>query len=67
MAGCHDATVHIYHFKQKGKGGVEMEVSVGAEGYMGRGLLMHAKKLGRLCAWPPAALHPQLQLCVVQC
>ncbi|PRW55973.1 WD40 subgroup [Chlorella sorokiniana] len=25
VAGCHDATVHIYHFKQKSKGGVEME------------------------------------------
>lgn len=60
--------MHIYHFKQKGKGGVEMEVSVGAEGYMARGLLMHAKKAGAaVCAWRPASLLAQLQRCAVQC
>lgn len=37
VAGCHDATVHIYHFKQKRNGGIELEVSCGVR--VGRGVL----------------------------
>ncbi|KAI7840354.1 hypothetical protein COHA_005900 [Chlorella ohadii] len=33
VAGCHDATVHIYHFKQHGDGGVEMEARRQGDGH----------------------------------